>query len=293
MTCRRTFLDLSRVSITVLLLLSIWTATNTSAQTADDSVQASPSDTQDTTAQTDDSTSGTVAAAPTLDQMLRIALEHNPDIRAARGEVAVAEANLDRTRLTVVKDLTAYRDRWLSLRASLTSAAEELAQYEKLADRGAVSDAALVEVRQKVAALQLQFRELETELPFLLGAPLEADDLESLGPDVEQRTDVLKDKAIPLAEQLVTLSLQSYQVGQGGLEQCLTWSSRLMRLQCDVADSDAERDAAVELYLKDLQSLKELAEAKYRAGLSRQEDVLAAELAIVEAQAMLVDAEAR
>lgn len=286
MTYRRFFRDLC-ISMTAILLLLIWTVTNAAAQTADDN--AEPGDGEEPAAQSDDSASDGDDVQPTmpaLDQMLRIALEHNPDIRAARGEVAVAEANLDRTRLTVVKELTAFRERWLSAKAALAAAEQEMRVAESSYLAGGKIDL-VNSAKESVAIRQLQLREIEAELPYLLGASLE--DADELAPtsDVESRTGLLRDKAIPLAEQIVVLSVQSFQSGNGDLGRCLEWSSRLMQLQRDVAASDAERDAAVEEYMERLLSMKEVADARYRAGRATQEDVLAAEFAIVEAQIML------
>lgn len=286
MTYRHFFRD-SCISMTAILLLLIWTVTNAAAQTADDSVE--PGDGEEPAAQSDDSASDGDDVQPTmpaLDQMLRIALEHNPDIRAARGEVAVAEANLDRTRLTVVKELTAFRERWLSAKAALAAAEQEMRVAESSYAAGGKIDL-VNSAKESVAIRQLQLREIEAELPFLLGATLE--DADELAPtsDVESRTGLLRDRAIPLAEQIVVLSVQSYQTGNGDLERCLKWSSRLMQLQREVADSDAERDAAAETYVEHLLRIKEVTAARYRNAQATQEDLLAAEFAIVEAQIML------
>ena len=278
----------SCVSIIAVLLLLIGSVTGAVVQTADDSVE--PADGAEPAAQTSDSASDgddVQPTIPTLDQMLRIALEHNPDIRAARGELVVAEANLDRTRLTVVKELTAYRDRWHAAHAELFAAEQELANVEEANEQRAIPGSMVNDARLIVSASQLKLREIEAELPFLLGAsPEDADELAPTS-DVESRTGLLRDKAIPLAEQILALSLESYRTGNGDLDRCLKWSSRLMQLQRDVADSDAERDTAAAAYEEQLLSIKEIAGARYRAGQATQEDVLAAEFAIVEAQIML------
>jgi outer membrane protein TolC len=240
--------------------------------------------------QTDDSTGKPDDAEPTmptLDQMLRIGMQHNPDVRAARGEVALAEANLDRTRLTVVKELTAYRDRWHSAKAELSAAEQELANIEEAYEQGAFPISMVNDARQKVSAVQLKLREVEAELPFLMGASLEDENEQTATSEVESQTALLKDKAIPLAEQILTLSMQSYREGNGDLERCLKWASCLMQLQRDVADSDAERREALEDHLELLQDMREIARAAYTTGNRPYEDVLAAEFAIVEAEAML------
>lgn len=293
MTRRRTWQDRARVSGAALLLLLIWTATNAAAQAGDDD-QTAPADTGDAAAQSDTSGAGSEngssdsePAMPSLDTMLRIALEHNPDIRAARAEVAVAEANLDRTRLTVVKDLTAYRDRWLSARASLTSAEQELAVAEARHSEAAVPFDVVMQARTRVSAVQLKLREIEAEIPFLLGTSLDDEDVQTATSGVESQTALLKDKAIPLAEQLVALSLELYRTGRGDAERCLMWSSRLIQLQLDTAESERERKVAMDGHQNRLREIRDIAQARFQAARGTMEDVLAAEFAMVEAKAML------
>ncbi|MCB9925345.1 MAG: hypothetical protein H6822_24415 [Planctomycetaceae bacterium] len=47
-----------------------------------------------------------------LQEMLAIALKHNPNVRAAEAKELSVEAELDRTRLEIVQKLIAFREKW-------------------------------------------------------------------------------------------------------------------------------------------------------------------------------------
>ncbi len=219
---------------------------------------------------------------PSLDQMLRVAMERHPDIRAARAELSVAEANLDRTRLKVVKELTAFRDRWLATQASLRDATVKLGNTERLAAKGFVTELQVESEKLNIATLQLQGRELEAELPFLIGG--------AIGEDVTtdaSRADV-RQQAGAIAEQVLSLAVESYRGGIGDIERCIEWSTRLMRIQKEAAQSDTDRQAAaMKAHLQRLQAINGIATAKFQAAEGTMEDGLIAEFAILEAKMLL------
>jgi hypothetical protein len=71
----------------------------------------------------------------TLDEMLFVALRHNPEVRAAEAKLRQAEANLDRTRLEVVQKIIAFREKWQTQNAGLIVAKHELGQLEASAGK--------------------------------------------------------------------------------------------------------------------------------------------------------------
>jgi len=104
-----------------------------------------------------------------LEEMLAEALRSNPDIRVAAANVALADAELNRTRLQVTQKV-------MSLHASLGAQKAEVAfrqtQYErfkKLAEQGSIDSKLVDEQQQRLMLAKAKLAELEAQMPALLG----------------------------------------------------------------------------------------------------------------------------
>lgn len=104
-----------------------------------------------------------------LEGMLADALKNNPDIRVAAANVALADAELNRTRLQVTqKILTLYH----AIQSQKATVEYEQKQYERMQAllKDQVIDSKLVDERSaKLAAAKAKLAELEAQIPGLLG----------------------------------------------------------------------------------------------------------------------------
>lgn len=236
-----------------------------------------------------------VLAVPmSLDQMLTAALQHNPDVRAARAMLLAAEAELDRTRLTVLQKIIAYRERWSAQRTAVAAATEEVESAQALidqvqADRDRKTAATiLANARRKLSFEQARLREVEAELPFLLGRQNPAIDVESSDDEAE----VITERLIPMLEQLVKVAAEEYRVGQAELSEMTAWSQRLAELKVRIARTKTERIEIVQAHILLLKNMQEMAAARHKVGAVSIKDVLSAQLQVAEAELWLAELEA-
>lgn len=194
---------------------------------------------------------------PSLEEMLTIALKHNPDIRAGEAKLRAAEAELDRTRLEVVQKITAFRQEWLNQKGLLRSA----------------------RINAEKAS--------EAELPFLLGRPVDRRPRE----DDSSKQNSGKAALIPILREVLKAALKSYQSGHTDIDRVYDWSRRLMEAERAAADSKSGHVAAVEAHLSLMKNLAEIATAAYRQGQAAQLDVRAAEFYVKEAELLLSQVE--
>ena len=104
---------------------------------------------------------------PKIETMLKSALEHHPDVLAARSKLRMAEAEQRQAELKAFKDLMEVRDRWEKARRSVV----ELN----------LTDPSMGENLSRLAAI-------EWELTFLLGSRSETRPLAGIGPGMPSTT---------------------------------------------------------------------------------------------------------
>ncbi|MFV2067787.1 MAG: heavy metal-binding domain-containing protein [Pirellulales bacterium] len=222
-----------------------------------------------------------------LEEMLSIALQSNPDVRASQAKSQAAEAELDRTRLEVVQKIIAFREKWQTRRAEVIGAETELQQFEQM--RALVKQGVLAgkrmegeeSARQKVLLLRAKLAEIEAELPFLLGSH----------PKRRRRpNDEFKQKAraqLEAARQAMQAigELQKHREPVTS-EQIYCWSHRLMQAELEVSGNDADRTAAIEKHLERMKTLEKRAEEGHRNEEISYFDLLEARWHRLEAEAM-------
>ena len=225
-----------------------------------------------------------------LDQMLTVAMKHNPDIRAAQATLLAADAELDQTRLTVLQTIIAYRQRWSAQKASLVANSQEVEAAQEAAARGNLSDAQrkqvaamLAAAKRKLAFEQARLREVEAELPFLLGRQNSRADDES----ADAGTAVIKDRLIPMIEQLIELSTEEYRKGQADLSDMISWSQRLAELKVQTTSTKTEQIKIVEAHITLLKDMQKMADQRYKTGTATLKDVLTAQIQVAEAELWL------
>ncbi len=233
---------------------------------------------------------GHLTLPSSLDQMLTIALKHNPDVRAARARLLAAEAELDRTRLTVLQKIIAYRERWSAQKASVAALTQETEAVQNAAAQDDVPQpqkkqraAMLAAAKQKLAFEQARLREVEAELPFLLGRQGRHADED----DAEATTVVITDRLIPMLEQLIEVSTEEYRKGQADVSDMVSWSQRLAELKVQTASTKSEEIDIVQAHIILLKDMHKIADQRYRAGTATLKDVLAAQIQVAEADLWL------
>lgn len=112
-----------------------------------------------------------------LDQLIADALKFNPDLRVAESKVREAEAELNRTRMKVVSDVTYLHAEIQAAQAMVDYAKKQYERSTQLRKSGALSEE---DYRQAVLALEKAKSELATKrarLPYLVGKQLTAETL--------------------------------------------------------------------------------------------------------------------
>ena len=226
-----------------------------------------------------------------LEEMLSIALQSNPDIRAASAKAQAADAELDRTRLEVVQKIIAFREKWQTQRMEVLAADAELLEFERLrrlVKQGLVSEEKIQGeplARQKMALLPSKLAEIEAELPFLLGSHPE-----------RRRTpnDAVKRRAnaqLDVVRQVFELRLQAHRQGEyPDLHDTYVWSRRWMDSQQTLSESRAERIGAIESHLARMKELEKTAKQRYEAAVMGIQDMMAFSFYVAEAELWLAEA---
>lgn len=223
-----------------------------------------------------------------LETMLSLAVQHNPEIRAARARVIAAEAELDRTQLEVLQKIIAFRDRWRKQQAAAVAAQQEVDQALAFLedDSNPKPDAAralVIAAQDRLAETRSRLSEIEAEIPFLIGrkhaesAPL---------PD-ESETRLITEELIPMIERVVRTTVEEYRMGEAELADVYPWTTRLTELKVQIAPTRGERIKAVESHTEWLQGMFEIAQARHRAGQASIREVLAAQIYITESKVWL------
>lgn len=237
----------------------------------------------------------TAAEAPklvSLQEMLAIALEHNPDVRAAKAKVRSVEAELDRTRLDVVQKLIAFRERWQDQHSAVQAAEQEAmesARYEKLAQQEETEaervQMLLAAANEKLALQRAKLAEVEAELPFLLGrAPGRA----TPEPGDAARK-LIREELLPKARQILELKVREYRAGNTSVLDVATANRQLMELEGRLAESVNQKIAAVESQQQLLEHVLGITQQQYQAGNVAQGDVLSIELELSKLKLQLLE----
>jgi outer membrane protein TolC len=231
--------------------------------------------------------------APILEEMLSIALKHNPDVQAAEAMLRAAEAELDRTRLQVVRNVTAFRAKWQAQQSEVAAAQAELKlrsagreRVSKLSEQGVIGQEKLAEVehqlvsaRNKLAFAQAKLAELEAEMPFLLGKPAERRAADS---------DTTKKKAkamLEVARTTFELKMRAIQKGEArDMDQMYPWSRRWLDAERAASRSKADRITALESHLARMKQIYDVAQQLQKAGELGRADVVAFQFYIAEAE---------
>jgi hypothetical protein len=131
----------------------------------------------------------TPRTADKLEQLIAEALKNNPDIRVAESKVREFEAELHRTRLKVISEITALQRAVDDTQAGADEGKERLARARVLWDRKVMSKEDLEAAERTYAKLQTELALLQAKLPYLLGRNT-ADDR-----DAEHRRATVLDRA--------------------------------------------------------------------------------------------------
>jgi hypothetical protein len=104
-----------------------------------------------------------------LEEMLNQALKDNPDIRVAEAKVHEAEAELNRTRITVLQKIVSNRAAWKLAKAKVAAAEQQLVRMQTLMKSAAISQEEYRAAEQAVIVAKGELETVEAEVPALLG----------------------------------------------------------------------------------------------------------------------------
>jgi hypothetical protein len=106
---------------------------------------------------------------PSLEQLIAGALKNNPDIRVAESKQRETEAELNRTRLKVIADLTILHADIDVAQANVKFATLRYERMKQLADTGTIEVKVLDEASSSLAKAKADLATLQARLPYLLG----------------------------------------------------------------------------------------------------------------------------
>jgi hypothetical protein len=118
----------------------------------------------------------TPAVKSKLEEMLAEALKNNPDIRVAAANAALAEAELNRTRLQVTQKVIALHAALASQNAEVNYRKSQYERMKRLEETKSIGSEVLQEAQQKLVLAKAKLAELEAQLPALLGKVARAPD---------------------------------------------------------------------------------------------------------------------
>jgi outer membrane protein TolC len=213
-----------------------------------------------------------------LQEMLAIALEHNPDVRAAHARLQATQAELDRTRFDVLQQIIAFRNEWGTQSAHLNATLHELQQAQFAAENADAANRPRAEkladtARQQYLRRRAMLDEVEAKLPFLLGQTPG----QSLPPSDRSRQ-FTRDQLLPKARQLFQLRLGDYEIGNASIADVIAAHRQLTDFETRMAETTAQKLAALQDQKKLLQHIRAISDAQYRAGKANQGDVVAVDL---------------
>jgi hypothetical protein len=109
------------------------------------------------------------AAKSKLEEMLEIALTHNPDIKVAEAKAREADAEVNRARLAVTQKVVQLYSNLESARTKVKRWQAEVERIGKLAATGAVDLALVNETEAQLVQAKAELAKLEAEVPYLVG----------------------------------------------------------------------------------------------------------------------------
>jgi len=130
------------------------------AEEKDSNEKSDTKDTKETPAETDKQEEG----LPPLAEMITIALENNPDIGVAVSQVREAEAELKRTRLTVVQQVMELEKKWSVQQQLIANARANVENAQKQEEYYKSLDKIGHDVRVQVAAAKINGKAAEVAL---------------------------------------------------------------------------------------------------------------------------------
>lgn len=166
-----------------------------------------------------------------LQEMLSIALEHNANVRVAQARVRAAEAELDRTRFEVLQQIMAFRDKWQTHRSELSAALYELRAAEAAAENQVAAQA-----REQYFQRRAKLREIEAELPFLLG---HATGKTAPEPDAASR-ELIREELLPKARQILEIRTREYAAGNASVLDVLSAHRQVVDFEAQLAGAVAD-----------------------------------------------------
>ena len=242
--------------------------------------------------------SGKAEQMPSLETLLATALSHNADIR-------VAEAQLDRSRLQVTKEIMLFRRQWQSETAALTAARAELKQAEQEMERlkalsGAVSGTKLLEVerlakaaRRRVATTEDRLNEMKSMLPYLIGVPIAEEashDHQHQGRDshgISAPVEKLLRERLEVLVQVAQLQQKAYETGEAGFEDVSSAQTDVLVAHLELVETVEERKNIRQQMLDVSRQIEDTTNQLFQAREATQVDVLKAKALRLRAEADL------
>jgi hypothetical protein len=111
------------------------------------------------------------AAPPSLELWIAEALKNNPDIRVAEAKLHDAEAELQRTRLKVLSEVTLLHTETPAAQAGVEEAGFRYEKLRKLYETNLASIQEVIAAKQAIAKQKTHLAVLQAKLPYLLGKP--------------------------------------------------------------------------------------------------------------------------
>lgn len=187
-----------------------------------------------------------------LEEMLEIALKNNPDLKVAKANAFLADAEVNRTRLAVTQKVIVLYQSIEAARATVKTAQQQLARLELLQRNSALPQETVDETAAKLTQAKAELAKLEAEVPYLLGEPK----TRTVGDgtvDVPDRAAL--DAAIRIAQAELTkteANVQRWQAEAGRLRQLhekgVVDKQTLDEVQNQLRAAEADLDAAKARY---------------------------------------------
>jgi outer membrane protein TolC len=225
-------------------------------------------------------------AIPGLDEVLQAAMSYHPDIRVAEAKVRASQAELDRARLDVAQRVIDFYGQWREQQRALASAEAGLRLAEQRQKVGRPVDE-IIRARERVEAGRARLRELEAQLPFLLGRPPGLPEPRADGPDEQELAEQLATTAESALESTQTL-LQFAR--RGTIEDVYRWSRRIVDARRMLPGRRSELAAALRAHHDRMEVLVLRTTEMRDKGTVYEGDVAASRYYLLEAKLWMVQA---
>lgn len=241
---------------------------------------------------------------PAFETMLSIALKNNPDVRRAESGLLTAQAELDRVRLQVAKQIKTFREQWQSERAVLVAAEANAQDAERLSTlpEGTISGTKVLESKRQLQASRRRaemaqggIREMKLMLPLLLGTTIteELGQKPAAGKNTVPSTksdDVKKllGERLQTLVEIAKLQEQAYKQGRSSLDAALSAQADVLYARLELAKTPAERITIREELLGAARQLQEVTDRMFQAREASQVDLLKAKALRLRAEADVI-----